>query len=179
MAWPTRLPDITPLFWSRESPVPARSWWPAASIATSERSKKPFIAVNCGSIPENLLESELFGYVKGAFTGADKDKKGLFDEADGATLFLDEIGELPLAMQVKLLRVLQEQEVRAVGAAQARKVDVRVIAATARDLQVQVDRGRVQGGSLLSAECAEYRDPAAQAEKGRYSGIMSSFCQKI
>lgn len=107
----------------------------------SDRSKKPFIAVNCGSIPENLLESELFGYVKGAFTGADKAKKGLFDDADGSTLFLDEIGELPLAMQVKLLRVLQEQEVRAVGASHSKKVDVRIIAATARDLQAQVAQG--------------------------------------
>ncbi|MFT5728339.1 MAG: two-component system response regulator AtoC [Desulforhopalus sp.] len=107
----------------------------------SDRNKKPFIAVNCGSIPENLLESELFGYVKGAFTGADKAKKGLFDEADGSTLFLDEIGELPLAMQVKLLRVLQEQEVRAVGSSVSKTVDVRVIAATARDLQAQVAQG--------------------------------------
>lgn len=108
----------------------------------SDRNKKPFIAVNCGSIPENLLESELFGHVKGAFTGADKAKKGLFDEADGSTLFLDEIGELPLTMQVKLLRVLQEQEVRAVGASQSKSVDVRVIAATARDLQTQVAQGK-------------------------------------
>ena len=107
----------------------------------SERNQKPFIAVNCGSIPENLLESELFGYVKGAFTGADKTKKGLFEEADGSTLFLDEIGELPLAMQVKLLRVLQEQEVRPVGASKTKRVDVRVIAATARDLQAQVAQG--------------------------------------
>ena len=82
-------------------------------------------------------------------------------------------------MQVKLLRVLQEQEVRAVGAAQTRKVDVRVIAATARDLQTQVDRGRIPGRSVLSAECVEYLDPAAPAEKGRHSGFMSSFCQKI
>ncbi len=107
----------------------------------SERSEKPFVAVNCGSIPENLLESELFGYVKGAFTGADKTRKGLFDEADGSTLFLDEIGELPVAMQVKLLRVLQEREIRAVGASLTKKVDVRVIAATARDLQAEVKSG--------------------------------------
>ncbi len=94
----------------------------------------PFVAVNCGGIPENLLESEFFGYVKGAFTGADKDKKGLFEEADQGTLFLDEIGELPLDLQVKLLRVLQEQEVRRVGAVKNQAINVRVLAATNKDL---------------------------------------------
>ncbi len=107
----------------------------------SPRKGKPFVAINCGGIPENLLESELFGYVKGAFTGAEKNKKGLFEEADGGTIFLDEIGELPVSMQVKLLRVLQEQEIRPVGAARSRKVDVRVIAATARDLAREVREG--------------------------------------
>ncbi len=100
----------------------------------SPRREQPLVPVNCGSIPENLLESELFGYVKGAFTGADTNRKGLFQEADGGTLFLDEIGELPLALQVKLLRVLQESEIRSVGASQSRKIDVRVIAATSRNL---------------------------------------------
>ena len=104
------------------------------------RSKKPFIPVNCGGIPENLLESELFGYKKGAFTGADKDKAGLFEEADGGTLFLDEIGELPLLLQVKLLRVLQDKEVRPVGDAKLKKVDVRVITATAKNLEEEVQR---------------------------------------
>ncbi len=107
----------------------------------SPRRDKPFVAVNCGSIPANLLESELFGHVKGAFTGADTERKGLFREADGATLFLDEIGELPQPMQVKLLRVLQEQEVRPVGSGKTVKVDVRVLAATARHLEEQVGDG--------------------------------------
>jgi two-component system response regulator AtoC len=98
------------------------------------RSVQSMVPVNCGSIPENLLESELFGYVKGAFTGADSTKKGLFEEAHKGTIFLDEIGELPLTLQVKLLRVLQESEIRPVGSARSRKVDVRVIAATSRDL---------------------------------------------
>jgi two-component system response regulator AtoC len=102
----------------------------------------PFLAVNCGGIPENLLESEFFGYVRGAFTGADRDRKGLFEEADGGTLFLDEIGELPLSTQVKLLRVLQEQEIRRVGASTSRKIDVRIIAATARNLANEVQTGR-------------------------------------
>ncbi len=102
---------------------------------SSPRQGKPFFAVNCGSIPSELLESELFGYVKGAFTGADKNKKGLFEEANGSTLFLDEIGELPLTMQVKLLRVLQENEVRPIGANTVKKIDVRIVAATAKDLE--------------------------------------------
>jgi two-component system response regulator AtoC len=105
------------------------------------RRPYPLIAVNCGSIPENLLESELFGYVKGAFTGADSTKKGLFEEAHKGTIFLDEIGELPLTLQVKLLRVLQENEIRPVGSAQSRKIDARVVAATSRNLDQMVAEG--------------------------------------
>ena len=104
----------------------------------SNRAGKAFVAVNCGSIPESLVESELFGYVRGAFTGADRDKEGIFEEAKGGTLFLDEIGELPAAMQVKLLRVLQENEFRPVGSGQVKKSDVRIIAATARNLKNEV-----------------------------------------
>jgi two-component system response regulator AtoC len=106
-----------------------------------ERSKKPLVPVNCGGIPENLLESELFGYVKGAFTGADKNKKGLFQEAEGGTIFLDEIGELPLSLQVKILRVLQENEIRPVGDSKTTQIDVRVIAATAKNLEEEVGKG--------------------------------------
>ncbi len=106
------------------------------------RAKKPFVAVNCGAIPENLLESELFGHVRGAFTDASGDKTGLFEQADGGTLFLDEIGEMPLSLQVKLLRVLQEEEIRRVGAAVSRKVNVRVVSATSRDLGNDVRGGR-------------------------------------
>ncbi len=106
------------------------------------RSLKPFVAVNCGAIPENLLESELFGHIRGAFTDASSDKAGLFEQADGGTLFLDEIGEMPLALQVKLLRVLQECEIRRVGDSAPRKVDVRVISATSRDLSAEVAAGR-------------------------------------
>ncbi len=107
-----------------------------------ERARRPLVPVNCGGIPETLLESELFGYKKGAFTGADRDKKGLFQEADGGTIFLDEIGELPLALQVKLLRVLQESELRPVGDSRSMRVDVRVIAATAKNLEDEVKKGR-------------------------------------
>jgi DNA-binding NtrC family response regulator len=108
----------------------------------SERSGKPFISVNCGAIPENLVESILFGHEKGSFTGATDKKLGKFVEADGGTLFLDEVGELPLDMQVKLLRVLQEGEVDAVGSRRPTKVDVRIISATNRDLATQVKEGR-------------------------------------
>src|SRR3990167_1006861 len=108
---------------------------------SSERAGKPFISVNCGAIPENLVESILFGHEKGSFTGAHEKKLGKFAEADGGTLFLDEVGELPLDMQVKLLRVLQEGEVDAVGSRRPTKVDVRIISATNRDLANQVKEG--------------------------------------
>jgi len=108
----------------------------------SPRREHRFVAVNCGAIPEALLESELFGHVRGAFTGASADKTGLFEEADEGTLLLDEIGDLPLMLQVKLLRVLQEREIRRVGDARPRRVDVRVIAATATDLEAAVRDGR-------------------------------------
>ena len=106
------------------------------------RRERRFVPVNCGAIPEALMESELFGHLKGAFTGAVADKRGLFEEADGGTLLLDEIGELPLAMQVKLTRALQERRVRRVGAAEERKIDVRVIAASNVDLKAAVAAGK-------------------------------------
>ena len=106
------------------------------------RKNKPFVPLNCGAIPETLLESELFGHKRGAFTDAHADKKGLFAEAHQGTLFLDEIGELPLALQVKLLRVLQEGRMRPLGTAQDQEVDVRVIAATVRDLRREVEENR-------------------------------------
>ncbi len=110
--------------------------------ARSPRAGRPMIAVNCGAVPDALFESEFFGHVKGAFTGALRDKAGRFELADGGTLFLDEIGEVPLPMQAKLLRVLQEQEVERVGDTRPRKVNVRIIAATNRDLKAEVEAGR-------------------------------------
>jgi two-component system, NtrC family, response regulator GlrR len=108
----------------------------------SERSSKPFVAINCGAIPENLLESELFGHSKGAFTGAVKNHVGLFESANGGTLFLDEIGDMPQALQVKVLRALQERVIRPVGSTSDVKIDVRLISATHRDLTREMREGR-------------------------------------
>ncbi len=107
----------------------------------SDRKHQAFVSINCGAIPENLLESELFGYVKGAFTGANQDKIGLFEKAHMGTMFLDEIGELPLLLQVKLLRVLQEEEIRPVGSLSSKKIDVRIVAATHKNLLEQIEKG--------------------------------------
>lgn len=107
----------------------------------SIRKDRAMVSINCGAIPRELLESELFGHIKGAFTGADRNKKGLFREADGGTLFLDEIGELPLSLQVKLLHVIEEKEVRPLGAEQTRRIDVRIIAATNRDITQMMQNG--------------------------------------
>jgi DNA-binding NtrC family response regulator len=108
----------------------------------SPRSEAPFIPINCGAIPENLLESELFGHTKGAFTGADRARKGLFSQADRGTLFLDEIGEMPLHMQAKILHVIEDKEVRPLGGELARRIDTRIIAATNRDLLEMVRQGK-------------------------------------
>jgi len=107
----------------------------------SLRNQQPFVSVNCSAIPEQLLESEFFGHTKGAFTGADKARKGLFAEADGGTLFLDEIGELPMPMQTKLLHAIEDKQVRPIGSEQAKRVDTRIIAATNRDLPEMISRG--------------------------------------
>ena len=120
--------------------APGRSWWPAPSIERAPAGTDPFIAENCGAMPENLLESILFGHAKGVHRGAPREP-GLFEAADGGVIFLDEIGEMSPAMQTKLLRVLQEGEVRRVGEQRVRKVSVRVVAATHRDLEAMVQAG--------------------------------------
>jgi DNA-binding NtrC family response regulator len=129
----------------------------------SPRASGPFVAVNCGAIPEPLLESELFGHAKGAFTDARTARPGLFVRANGGTLFLDEIADMPLAMQVKLLRVLQERVVRAVGSDEEVAIDVRVIAATHRDLEVEVAEGRFRRDLLFRVQVIELTLPPLRA----------------
>jgi DNA-binding NtrC family response regulator len=125
----------------------------------SLRADKPFVAVNCGALPENLIESELFGHKKGAFTGADSQREGLFEIASGGSIFLDEIGELPLAMQAKLLRVLESGEVRRVGDNEPFKVDVRVVCATHRDLEQMVEQGEFREDLMFRINTFEIHLP--------------------
>jgi len=125
----------------------------------STRAAGPLVVVDCGAVPPNLFESELFGHEKGAFTGADRARAGAFEEADGGTLFLDEIGELPLPLQPKLLRVLEARELRRIGAAQPRKIDVRVIAATNRDLREEVNRGTFRQDLYFRLEVVRLQVP--------------------
>ena len=126
----------------------------------SDRSKKPFVMVNCPAIPEHLLESELFGYKKGAFTGAERDHNGLFLQADGGTICLDEIGDIPVSIQIKLLRVLQEQEIKQLGATSPRKIDVRIIASTNADLETKTGDGRFREDLFYRLEVLTLRMPS-------------------
>ncbi len=126
----------------------------------SDRSKKPFVMVNCPAIPEHLLESELFGYKRGAFTGAERDHEGLFLQADGGTICLDEIGDIPVSIQIKLLRVLQEQEIKQLGATNPRKIDVRIIASTNADLETKTGDGSFREDLFYRLEVLTLRMPS-------------------
>src|SRR5262245_47551568 len=124
------------------------------------RAEQPFVPVNCGAIPENLMESEFFGYKKGAFTGAEADREGFFQAAQGGTLFLDEVADLPLPMQVKLLRVIQEKRVRKVGDTHEEAVDVRIISATHQNLADLVETGRFRQDLYYRLNVIELKMPA-------------------
>ncbi len=142
---------------------------------TGARKEGPFVAINCGALPENLLESELFGHVRGAFTGAVAERRGLFEQSDGGTLFLDEIGEMPLAMQVKLLRVLQTGELTRVGGNRVRKVDVRVLAATHRDLDDMVTEGSFREDLLYRLRVVDLMIPPLRDRTGDIPVLVEFF----
>lgn len=144
----------------------------------SPRKNKPFIAINCGAIPEHLMESELFGHRKGAFTDAARDKKGLFEEANNGTLFLDEIGELPLAMQVKLLRSLQEQQIRRVGDEQPININVRVIAATLRDLEDDIKKGRFRDDLFYRLNVVSIHVPPLRERREDIPVLAQAFVER-
>ena len=144
----------------------------------SPRADGPFIPVNCGAIPENLVESEFFGHTRGAFTGADKARKGLFLEADGGTIFLDEIGELPLALQVKLLHAIEHKEVRPVGGEQARPVDVRIIAATNRNLSDMVAQGLFREDLFFRLSVFHIAVPPLRERRQDIAALMTFLLQR-
>lgn len=146
---------------------------------SSPRSKKPFIAVNCGAIPSELLESELFGYEKGAFTGAVKQKQGYFEAANQGTLFLDEVGELPLHAQVKLLRTLQEKEVTRVGSTDSIKIDVRIIAATNKTLINEINEGKFRKDLFYRLAVAVLKLPLLRDRQGDIGLLIDHFLEKI
>jgi two-component system, NtrC family, response regulator AtoC len=144
----------------------------------SSRADGPFIPVNCGAIPENLVESEFFGHTKGAFTGADKGRKGLFLEADKGTIFLDEIGELPIALQVKLLHVIEQKEVRPVGEELRRPVDVRIITATNRDLAEMVAQGKFREDLYFRLSVFHIHVPPLRERRQDLSALIKFMLQR-
>ncbi len=145
----------------------------------SPRHEKPFVAINCSAMAEDLLESELFGHEKGAFTGATRSHKGLFQAADGGTLLLDEIGDMPMRLQVKLLRVLQENQVRPVGSTDAIRVDVRVISATHRNLQDLMARGRFREDLYYRLNVVNIRIPTLDQRREDIPLLVAHFLQQI
>ncbi|MDQ3586628.1 MAG: sigma-54 dependent transcriptional regulator, partial [Acidobacteriota bacterium] len=144
----------------------------------SPRADKPFVSINCGAFTETLLESELFGYVRGAFTGANTNRKGLFEAADKGTIFLDEIGEMSQAMQVKLLRVLQERKVRPVGAHEELEVSARVVAATNRDLAAMVEAGTFREDLFYRISVIPIELPSLREKREDIPGLITHFVQK-
>jgi len=143
------------------------------------RGEQPFVAVNCGAIPENLMESEFFGYRKGAFTGAEADRDGFFQAANGGTLFLDEVADLPLAMQVKLLRAIQEKKVRKVGATQEEPVDVRIISATHKKLAVLVESGNFRQDLYYRLHVIELQMPSLREMREDIPSIANAILTRL
>ncbi len=147
--------------------------------AKSARHGKPFVPVNCGAIPENLMESEFFGHKKGAFTGADNERGGFFQAADGGTLFLDEVADLPLTMQVKLLRAIQEKRVRKLGSTQEENVDVRIISATHQKLTERIENGRFRQDLYYRLNVIELKMPALREMQGDISLIADAILARL
>lgn len=145
----------------------------------SGRTDKTFVAVNCGAVPAELIESELFGHMKGSFTGADRDRRGLWEEADGGTVFLDEITETSLSFQVKLLRVLQEGEVRRVGSNQTQRVNVRVIAASNRDVEAEVKAGRFREDLYYRLNAVSIMLPALRERRDDIPPLAQTFADRV
>jgi two-component system response regulator HydG len=143
------------------------------------RKNKPFIPINCTALPEQLLESELFGHMKGSFTGAVSDKKGLFEEANGGTLFLDEIGDMSLQLQAKLLRVLQDRQIRPVGGSALKSVDVRIVAATHRDLKIMVKDGKFREDLFYRLNVVPIRVPSLRERTEDIPLLVDSFIKKF
>ncbi|MDP4788858.1 MAG: sigma-54 dependent transcriptional regulator, partial [Haliea sp.] len=143
------------------------------------RAAKPFIAVNCGAIPQELMESEFFGHLKGSFTGANRDKLGLFQAAEGGTLFLDEVADLPLAMQVKLLRAIQEKAVRPVGASAEQTTDVRLLSATHKDLAAEVAAGHFRNDLYYRINVIDLHVPSLRERSGDIPELANALLARI
>lgn len=145
----------------------------------SSRSDRPYVVVDCASVPRELIESEMFGHAKGAFTGATSDRQGAFESADGGTIFIDELGELPLDLQPRLLRVLEKQEVRRVGTNTTKTIDVRVIAATNRDLQREVEEGRFREDVYFRLDVLKLNLPPLRERPGDIIFLAEKFLSEM
>jgi DNA-binding NtrC family response regulator len=148
-------------------------------VRRGPRAQKPFVIVDCSSISPNLIESELFGHARGAFTGADRERIGAFEAAQGGTVFLDEIGEMPLEMQPKLLRALEAREIRRIGETSTRKIDVRVVAATNRKLEREINHGRFREDLYFRLSVVTIRLPALRERLGDLQMLIRSFLDQM